>query len=305
MRALPDLLGLIEREIGTAGLADVLATAVHAAAGASDEAETSSTDSLLTECLWDAFAAHEPAAFYGPPLRQTSALGFAYLYARKREPDGVVPLALSASENAATAQARRLVRRWSGLPAWRRPFRHVVFNEKSVALVATASLLERGYGSAFTFHPRLRRTALYADKRIAEYRRCEYPEAALASVILHEETHLATALCISRCSGPAGDLGIQAFECAASIIQYVTYLLLRDDRQPTARDVSGYLEEHDEQTLRLVGLLRRNASAAELVGMASRLAVASLVSDVATVAVLQAVSARPRSTRALGRLLAS
>lgn len=304
MQPLTELLELIRSEVGTEGLATIVAGAMRSGAATSDGDRAIASESLA-EWIWDAFAAHDRSRFYGPPLRQTSALGFAYLYARKREPDGIAPLSLSASEKAATSRARRLLRRWSGLSAWRRPFKHVVFNERSVALVATASLSNRGYGSAFTFHPRLRRTAIYADNRLDEYRRCEYPEAALASAVLHEEMHLAAALTTKDCRGTAGELGEHAFECAASIVQYVTYLLLRDERDPTAHDVRAHVENHDDQVRQVVRLLRPDADAAQLVGMASRLAVASLVSDAATVAVLQAASRRRRSTRALGHLLMS
>ena len=254
-----------------------------------------SREPLFCEAFWDGLAAARPEAFVGT-TQCCSAVGLAYRYARRRTPWLLAPVHLTSAERRLLRETRELVRSWSGLARWR-GFRHVAFDERCDALAATVAL-RRAYGGGFAFawHRDLGRTALYPARRIEEFR--AVAPATLISVLLHEETHLATAL-NEDCFPTEDELVVWVREAAAEVVQH-TACLIATGYAPTRADLVEYCAEvGEERLIDFAEILDPRADVPELLARVSELAVVATRGDEALAAALA-----PRPLAELKRVLA-
>lgn len=230
--------------------------------------------------LWNQLAVQKPQSFgLGVPLTDTTPLGLALRHAQRKTPAFVTELVLTPTERRQLAGMRTRLASWSGL-AWPSSFSHLVFSERCLALAETYELSGGRGGMAFTFDPELGHVALYPRAAISSYRKQHC--ARLLSILLHEETHLATALAAPGSRGPRDDGGIDRWENAAQLAQHVSYLMLHSGEAPTRARLERFLDGYAPRPSRFVSAAPLAATSAELIASACASAVDAAVHAGAT-----------------------
>lgn len=253
--AIADVLRICTNELGAPGAASLTAeAAVSAVASLLEPGELYGADDpgravlQVWAHLWSALARERPQAFLpnARGLDRNSPFSLAFAYARRREPDGLRALDLTAAERRALGTARRAVGELTGLPGLRRACRASVFTERCVALRYAPGLAAAGAHCAMA-EPALRRHVLVVGDYAAECRANPVPHY-LPLAVLHEEVHAAVAASCSWAPGsPLSRPLVQGLqEPAAVLCELYAEHLLRSGRAPTRVELRRLTHQHPD-----------------------------------------------------------
>lgn len=211
--------------------------------------EEEDTESLAEE-LWEQVFALRPELFGRRRPVSLTAVGYAYLFDRQQHRDALTVLRLSASEQRARRRMRARIAGVCALEQKWRGFRHLVFEPEAEALTLTWAVSKPPpFGRAFINHPSLRGAAIYPASSVAYCRQPDIPHdpggtAFLVSVLLHEETHLATH---GDWHGPYPTAAARLNETAAVLVEWFARVALIENQEPDAGRLDQFCDSGSDE----------------------------------------------------------
>jgi hypothetical protein len=285
-----DLLAICTRELGAEHTA-LLAASADAEAAASldgigeeyeDDAEEYETADptratlLAWSELWAGLARARPEAFLpnAKRLHKDRPLSLAFAYARRREPDALLPVSLTEAESEALAHGRKALLAVTGLAGLRRPCRAWTYTNDCLALRRHSALLGQVSAGAFAFSdPGLRRNTLIVGNIIERYR--SDPAFNYLPVLLLHEEYRAALLAAADAAEPgkgatARPLVVGLQEPATVLGELYGEALLRHGTAPTRAELEHLSYEHPggDRARALLRLCPPDLDAASVIALA-------------------------------------